>query len=156
VQRAALQESGHSLVEALVGAAVLAASILTLSQLLVAGARDTASARDVTIAGVLAAQKLEELASVAWGFDEIGVPTGSPPLAGLEYLDRWGRVVGSSRSVANGTAYVRRWRVDPVDSHPGLMLVFHVRVAPASRGTPEDERRPGEASLIGAKTRKVR
>jgi hypothetical protein len=142
----AIADGGFSLLETIVASAVLSTAVVSLAQLFALAVQATASARDTSYASVLAAQKLEELRSLAWGFDENGLPvtdvvsdlasdpiapSGGPGLATapasalqenttgyVDYVDTAGRKLGGGRVPPPNGVYIRRWRVQPfaVDS----------------------------------------
>jgi hypothetical protein len=106
---------------------------------------------------VLAAQKMEQLRALTWGFDDAGTglpvsdlttdlsqepPTAtggglnpSPPatlssnIAGyVDYLDERGQCVGAGGQTVAAAVYIRRWSVDPLTTNPNNKLVFQVLV----------------------------
>ena len=103
-QRCWSAAAGFSLLEAIVACALLVAGVLALVQVLVIALQATSAATHITVASLLAAQKLEELRSAAWG----------------ETVDGEDRVGG----------YTRRWSVVPFPPHPARALVLTVDVAP--------------------------
>ena len=80
--------------------------VLALTQVFALTARANATARHVTIASVLAAQKIEELRSTAW----------SIPAQGVD-------------SVAE---FTRQWSVAPLAADPAHTAVIQVRVTPGA------------------------
>jgi prepilin-type N-terminal cleavage/methylation domain-containing protein len=68
------RHEGFSLIEVIVALALLAGALVALAELLAVGTRLNALARTTTIASVLAQQKMEQLRSLAWGFDPLGLP----------------------------------------------------------------------------------
>src|SRR2546423_15347124 len=66
--------AGFSLLEVLVATALLATALVSLAQLFAMSTRSNIGSRNTTYAAVLAQQKLEELRSLAWGFDANGLP----------------------------------------------------------------------------------
>ncbi len=139
-------ESGFSLVETIVAAGLLAGAVAVLGQMFAISMADTASARTGTFAAVLAAQKMEQLRGLTWGFDITGLPltdtssdvalpiqsaTGGPGLspspphsltsnvAGyVDYVDQFGRVIGGGPAIPAQAIYVRRWSVEPLPTNP--------------------------------------
>src|SRR2546428_656907 len=67
--------SGFSLIEALVGTVLVTAMMVSGARLLMVSRRGNQSAAAAGAASVLAAQKMEQLRSLAWGFDASGQPT---------------------------------------------------------------------------------
>jgi prepilin-type N-terminal cleavage/methylation domain-containing protein len=149
-------ERGFSLIETLVASAVLSTAVVSLAQLFAVAVQTTSSARETTYASVLAAQKLEELRSLAWGFDENAVPVtdlvsdlasdpvapsggtglGSSPPSSLQqntsgyvdYVDIAGRKLGGGSVPPPNSAYIRRWRVQPFAADPENTLLLQVLV----------------------------
>ncbi len=155
-------ESGFSLVEVLVAlvvilpAAVAAAGMVTVA---VALARD---ARLESLAVVLASQKLEQLRSLEWSADDLGLGTpatdtttdltSDPPGPGgvgltaspagslssntpgfVDFLDAAGSWAGTGIQPPPHAVFVRRWMVQPLPASPGDTLVLQVLVTPVAR-----------------------
>ncbi len=142
--------------ETLVAIAILTTALITLAQLFTIAITTNRSARVTTFSAVLAQQKMEQLRSLAWGYDLLGLPvsdtatntavfpeqsnggTGlSPSPAGtldanvagyVDYLDEYGRSLGGGSSVAPGTVYIRRWSIDPLPTNPNNTLIIQVSV----------------------------
>jgi prepilin-type N-terminal cleavage/methylation domain-containing protein len=184
--RAAGGERGFSLVEVLVATAVLSVALVSLAQLFAIATKANTSSRSTTIAAVLAEQKMEQLRSLTWGFDTIGLPFSdistdlsvvpetpiggpglSPSPAGtlsqnttgfVDYVDAFGRWVGTGAQPPAGTIYIRRWSVEPLPTNPNNTLVLQVLVTRnRARGAADDgavSRLPDEARLVSLKTRK--
>ncbi len=127
-------DRGFSLIEVLVATTVFITGVVSLVQILAAVTLSNMSARHVTQATVLAAQKLEELRSQARTFDEAGL--SASPLNSLQentagyvdYVDRFGRSLGGGAAPPEGTLYIRRWSIVPVPEHPDEAVVIHVFV----------------------------
>ncbi len=166
----------------MVATALLAGAVVTLAQLTSIAARSNASSRQATYAAVLATQKLEQLRGLAWGVDAQGVPvsdlttdtaladapdggTGLSPSPGgsllantagwVDYVDRDGETLGGGARPPGGTAYIRRWAVQPLAANPDT-LVIQVLVMPrrdAGAGQPALGRRPGQARVVTLRTR---
>jgi prepilin-type N-terminal cleavage/methylation domain-containing protein len=158
---------GFSLIETIVAAAVLSTAVVSVAQLFALAVRTTASARETTYASVLAAQKLEELRSLAWGVDENGLPItdlasdltsdpvapiggtglGSAPASAMQentagyvdYVDISGRKLGGGRVPPPNGAYIRRWRVQRLAIDPENALLLQVLVTRnRNRGAADD------------------
>jgi hypothetical protein len=149
-------ERGFSLIETIVASGLLATAVVSLAQLFAVAVQTTSSARATTYASVLAAQKLEELRSLAWGFDEHGLPVtdllsdlatdpvsssgGSglrtAPVSALrentngyvDYVDTAGRKLGGGTVPPPNGAYIRRWSVQPFAADPDNALLLQVLV----------------------------
>jgi prepilin-type N-terminal cleavage/methylation domain-containing protein len=155
---------GFSLLEVLVATTLLTMSLTALAQLFAIATRANSSARATTYATVLAQQKMEQLRSLLWGFDTLGLPltdtstdiaavlereTGgnglSPSPANtlgrniegyVDYLDTFGRALGGGPTPPEGTVYIRRWSVEPLPTNPGNTIVLQVLVTRRrTRGT---------------------
>lgn len=105
-------EQGFSLVEVLVATTVLVVGLVALAQLFTVATLSNLSASQTTHATVLAAQKLEELRSLAL------LARGQTPPWGLTPLEDRDRV----------GAYTRRWDVAPLPRDPDNTIVIQVSV----------------------------
>jgi len=185
---AAGNHRGFSLLEVLFALAVLSVALAGLAHLFTIATRANASARATTYAVVLAQQKMEQLRGLAYGFDTSGNAVTDldtdvsvqPELPGLgtglqpsphgalaentvgyvDYVDANGASLGGAAAVPPpGTAYIRRWSVEPLP--PGAnTIVLQVLVMPARhRGAAADPngvvRLPDEARMMSVKTRKA-
>jgi prepilin-type N-terminal cleavage/methylation domain-containing protein len=178
-------ESGFTLVETLVASAILVASLVSLAELFVIATRSNAVAKNGGMTMILAQQKMEQLRGLTWGFDPIGLPlsdtttdtaqvpeasggTGllpSPPnslwsntVGYVDYISATGRSLGGGSNVPTGTAYIRRWSIDPLPTNPNNTLIIQVLVTrPGTQdGTQKlGTRFPEESRLISIKTRKT-
>ena len=180
-------ESGFSLVETLVATALLATALVALAELFGVAAKANSTARNNTFATVLAEQKIEQLRSLTWGFDALGLPISdtttdtsvSPELAtggtGLapspsntlqngtngyvDYVNGNGVQLGGGTVAPAGTAYIRRWMIEPLPTNPNNTLIIQVLVTRRQdRGVANQgsvARMPDEARLITVKTRKT-
>jgi hypothetical protein len=76
----------------------------------------------------------------------------------VDYVDAQGCGLGGGQSPPAGTAYIRRWSVAPAEGAADT-LVFHVLVTADGVRTAADQasntRRPGDAWLIGMKSRRA-
>jgi type II secretory pathway pseudopilin PulG len=179
--------AGFSLVETIVAMAILATSLIAMAQLFTLATKNNVNARATTSTTILANQKLEQLRSLSWGFDVIGLPvsdfnsdtttlppsanggTGLAPSPGnslsdnvtgyVDYIDRLGQALGTGATAPDGTAYVRRWSIEPLPTNPNNTLIIQVMVfetgkRPAS-GDTTTTRLPNEARVATVKTRKA-
>jgi prepilin-type N-terminal cleavage/methylation domain-containing protein len=165
-----LSSRGFSLLEVLIATTIVATAVAALAQLLVMAAAANAGARSMTLATVIAAQKVEQLRSLAWSFDVNGSPVSDPGLAAsptdslrtnragfCDFLDRNGRSLGECAAPPAGAAYLRRWSIEPLPDDPGNVLVLQVLVTQRfNRGIEQQTNRrvPDEARVITARTRK--
>jgi hypothetical protein len=176
-------------VELLFALAVLSATLAGLAQLFTVAARTNARARTTTYAAVLAQQKMEQLRGLAYGFDPLGravtdtgtdvtvqpeLPDGgvglqpSPPgalaqnTAGyVDYVDARGASLGGGAAVPPaGTAYIRRWSIEPLPSSSNVIVLQVIVTRVRSRAAADNRiapvgRLPEEARIISVKTRKA-
>ena len=79
----------------------------------------------------------------------------------VDYVDKFGTSLGGGATTAPaGTAYVRRWTVEPLPTNPNNTLILQVLVTPngfrqAADQTVNNRRNMQEARLISVKTRKA-
>jgi type II secretory pathway pseudopilin PulG len=147
-------EGGFSLVEVLCATTILMTSLVALAQLFAVSTRANTGARATTFTTVLAQQKLEQLRSLTWGFDSVGLPltdtstdltalaetpTGgrglTPSPAGAlgtntdgycDFIDSKGASLGGGTTPPVGTIYTRRWSIEPLPTNPNNTLVLQV------------------------------
>src|SRR2546428_13808651 len=180
-------ERGFSILEVLMATTVLTVGVAALAQLFAISTRATFSAKIPTAASILAQQKMEQLRGLTWGFDTLGLPLSDystntavvpeTPADGkgltpspadslkrnddgyCDFLDRFGNSLGGGEVAPAGTAYVRRWSIEPLPSNPNNTLILQVLVTqPKDRGddqTTNTRRLPDEARIISVKTRKA-
>jgi type II secretory pathway pseudopilin PulG len=165
--------AGFSLVETMFATGLLATALVAVAQLLAIGTQTNATARDGTLATILAQQKMEQLRGLAWGFDASGLPfsdistdtavTPESPTGGkglqpsppdtlwrntngyVDYLDANGGVLGGGPSVPRGAMYVRRWSILPLPAAPNDTLVLQVLVRRRSSDSQSPEGDPGRS-----------
>ena len=189
--RSPSSEQGFSLIETIVSIGLLTAVTISVAQLFAMATAANLSARGGTSTALLATQKMEQLRGLTWGLrgeDDVGLPVTDtttnlsidPPrnngrglrpspsgslkrnMPGyVDFLDADGRWVGTGASPATGTAFVRRWSIQPLATNPDNTLVFQVHVVPLSRDARRSQRSRGlrmsdETRLVSLKTRKVR
>jgi type II secretory pathway pseudopilin PulG len=180
--------AGFSLLEVVIAICVMAGALVLLGQMLGISVANNQTARRLTYATVLAEQKMEQLRGLSWGVDSLGLPvsdtstnTSSPvesPTGGtglsaspsgtltrntdgwVDYLDRFGNVLGGGSSLRSKTSYIRRWAIEPLAANPDNTLVIHVLVTTRfDRGVADASRStilwPDEARLVSVKTRKA-
>src|SRR5215207_3722562 len=139
-------DAGFSLVEVLLATTLLTVAIASLAQLFVISTRANTSARLTTFTTVLAQQKMEQLRSLTWGFDSLGLPLTdtstditsaiespsggrglTPSPAGAlgentdgyhDFLDVNGQSLGGGTTPPANAIYVRRWTVEPLPTNP--------------------------------------
>jgi type II secretory pathway pseudopilin PulG len=182
------KDDGFSLLETIVATGMMATALVVLGQLVAASVANNTSARTSTYAAVLAQQKMEQLRGLMWGYDALGLPlsdastnTAAPtesPASGtglrpspagaltsnvagyVDYVDRFGNIIGGGETIPDKAAYVRRWSIEPLPSNPDNTLILQVVVSTlverrTSERTPSMARRRDEARLVTVKTRKA-
>ncbi len=147
------EESGFTLTEVLVACVILTTGVVALAQLFVVSTAANRAARSTTSTMVLAQQKMEQLRSMTWGFDVLGLPLSdtttdisvNPPTNGgsglapggtltqntagfVDYLDQYGNWIGTGGSPVVGTVYIRRWSIEPLPTNPNNTLILQVLV----------------------------
>jgi type II secretory pathway pseudopilin PulG len=165
VNRRMETEHGFSLIEALCATAIFITGLAALAQLLAVTTRLNNSAKATTVATVMAVEKMEQLRSLAWGFDSLRLPLSdattdvtalpesasgaglsrSPPDSLVrnssgycDFLDRSGQSIGRGSNPPPGAAYVRRWSIDPLPADVANTLVLQVRVMARTNGGVDD------------------
>lgn len=134
---------------------------LGVAQMFGLAIRSTQAARYQTSTTVLASQKLEQLRSLTWGFDNAsGLPVSDtstnlavePPTSGMlglnpspantlrvstpgyvDYLDARGIWVGTGPTPPPTALFVRRWSVTPLPVNPNNSLILQVLVTTVHR-----------------------
>ena len=163
------RERGFTLIEALVGTAMMIVAVLSIARLTVISMRVNQDANAISLGVMLGQQKLEELRSLTWSDDRFAVPPS--PARSLQrntqgfcdFLDARGQPIATGTSPPAGTAYVRRWAIDALPANPNDTVVLQVLVMRArDRGSADSDqadeahrRYPGEVRLVTVKTRKV-
>jgi hypothetical protein len=142
---------GFSLVEALVATALLAAALTVIASLFAMSVRANVEARRVTMASVLARDKLEQLRAP-------GVPMAPSPPDSLgrnregycDFLDPQGRTIGAGSQMPDDAMFVRRWVVRPLGGTAGEPVALEVLVAERAaigEDAPDPGRRAGAVRL---------
>src|SRR5215471_3353865 len=137
-------EKGLSLVEVTIATGLLAAALSTLGHMLALSVSTNRAANTLTYTSILAEQKMQQLRGLTWGYDSAGQPvsdttsntaasaetsnggTGLSPspaetmtsnMSGwVDYLDRFGNVLGGGGAPLPKTVYIRRWAIEPLAS----------------------------------------
>lgn len=149
---------GFSLIEVVVSMGLLTAVSLGVAQLFAASTSANRVARGQTSTTALAAQKMEQIRSLSWGFDlqGQGLPvsdittnlsvyphrndgTGLNPTPAntleenvpgyVDYLDARGNWVGTGLTPPATAVFVRRWAIVPLPTNPNNTLVLRVLVS---------------------------
>ena len=155
-------ESGFTIVEVLVAMALIAFMALGIAQLFGVAIQSTSGARHQTSTTILAAQKMEQLRALTWGFDDAGAGlpvsdtttdlTQEPPTTGggglnpspagslnantpgyVDYLDIRGQRVGTGAVPPATAMFIRRWSIEPLPTNPNNTLILQVLVTTVKR-----------------------
>ena len=154
-----MRDRGFTLVESLVALTVLSVAALSIAQLVIVTTTAVHVARLQTSTAALSASRMEELRSLAWGYDLAGAPvsdrstnlatepvgsdgTGlglSPPgsldqntLGFVDFLDRGGRWLSAGPDAPPGAVYVRRWSIEAPADGAADSIVIQVLTRPLS------------------------
>jgi hypothetical protein len=130
------QAAGFTFVEVVVATTILMVVWLAIARIVTISAAANANARAVTLATLLAVEKLEELHALP--FDDPAFATSPPGSLATNvggYYD------------APDARYVRRWSIEPLPAHPDSALAIRVTVVRTSG--------LGDASLATIKSRQV-
>lgn len=169
------RDEGFSLVEVLVAIVLTSIIALGVAQMFILAVRTNLAARHQTSTTVLAAQKMEALRSLTWGFDDdgLGLPvsdtttdlsmvpntaTGNglnpSPVDSIsanrpgyvDYLDARGTWIGGGGTPPAATVYIRRWSIQPLPTNPNNTLILQVLVTTVIR----------ENQVVGAASTRAR
>jgi type II secretory pathway pseudopilin PulG len=110
------EASGFSLVETLIATTITIVGITAIAQLFVVSSAANARAKSATLSTVLALDKMETL--IAEGGDD----------GGSDFVDSGGRSIGSGAVPPPGTAFVRRWSVQPLSEGSPATVSIEVSV----------------------------
>lgn len=155
--RVVRQAQGFTLLEVLVATAVVSCGVMAVAQFSVLATSSTIAARDLSYEGVLAAQKLAELQTIALpGLNLTGADAWMRGAGAAEYLDAGGAVVSSGGFPPGSARYVRRWSITPlvVDPTGGVAIQVstgRMRRAPVT-GSVEDARPHETARVVAIRT----
>jgi prepilin-type N-terminal cleavage/methylation domain-containing protein len=156
------RDDGFTILEVLIAMLLLAIMALGVAQLFAVAIQTTTGARHQTTTTILAAQKMEQLRALTWGFDSAG--TGLPvtdsttdlaqepaaatgnglnpsPANSLEtstpgyvdYLDQRGQWVGTGAAPTPNAVFIRRWNITPLPTNPNNTLILQVLVTTVRR-----------------------
>jgi len=150
-------EQGFSFVEVMFALGILMAVCLGVAQLFTIATKANLGSKGQTATAILAAEKMEQLRGLTWGYDNtgLGLPlsdtttdlTTDPPTnsgSGLnpsppgslqantpgfvDYLDTSGRWVGTGGTPPPTAFYIRRWSIEPLPTNPNNTLILQVMV----------------------------
>jgi type II secretory pathway pseudopilin PulG len=149
---------GYSLLEVLFATSIVIVGVASLAHLTMVGVYANLHARQTTIAAILAQQKIEALVAAAAAAALIASPPGT--LAGTtpgysDVVDAAGRVLSGGPAPPAGSAYLRRWSIDPLPDSPRHVWILQILVTGLRDRTAADRatsvvRLPGEARLVAA------
>ncbi len=154
----ASRSDGFCLLEVIVATTTLIVALSALAQLLSVATLATRRARTMTLATVLAQQKIEDLVpQAAIGGAGLGA---SPPdalarnLDGYcDFVDASGNIVSLGTTAPAAAVYLRRWSIEPLSTNPAATLVIQVLVTDPRRAGAADTSTapallPGDARLV--------
>jgi hypothetical protein len=114
--------------EALLAALLLSTVLAAIAQLIAVAGSTNLAARAQTVATIVAAQKLEQLRSLAADSGPASGGSLTANVAGfVDHLDATGAVVGTGEARSAGAVYTRRWSIVAQSWSPGAWLI-QVRV----------------------------
>jgi prepilin-type N-terminal cleavage/methylation domain-containing protein len=131
-----MKAAGFSLVEAVVATAIVGVLAAAVAPLLVVSAGQVDVARLMSVAALLAGGKLEELRALSWDSPLLAASPAGALAADtpgyVDYLDASGDAHAAlPGGPPPGTAFIRRWSIDPIGAAAGRAVVVQVVVAPA-------------------------
>src|SRR5262245_52559209 len=142
----------------MVAISIVAVALTALAQLFLIAAQADIDARRASFSSILATQKLEELRSLGADLGAQGSALLNSNIAGAcDFLDEYGRLLGTGSSPLPGTVYIRRWSVEAISSDPDTFVV-QVAVLPRRWSTApaaSDARALGGAQIVTVKTRRA-
>jgi type II secretory pathway pseudopilin PulG len=155
--RLSARDDGFSLLEALVATSIMTVGVAALAQLAGWSLYANVQARRMSIAPVLAQQKVEELVAEAAAGGLAPSPAGTlaSDITGYcDFVDRTGRPLGAGPAPPE-SAYARRWSIEPLPASPAhtsilQVLVIDLRHHAASNAVPAGVRLPGDARVVAA------
>src|SRR3954447_13771765 len=110
---------GFTLVETMIALSIVAVAVTALAQLFVIATQTNADARRASFASILATQKIEQLRTLGPDLDPHGPDALRSDVDGAcDFLDEYGRSLGTGSSPLPGTVYIRRWSVEPLPADP--------------------------------------
>ena len=118
---------GFTLVEVLLAISIFTVGLVSLAQLALLARESDRSAALLTVASVLAQDKMEQLRATPW---PIGAAAGC-----CEYFDAHGVLVANGTNPPIGTEYMRAWSIDPVPAIPDAAVTLRVWVEPRGAAT---------------------
>ena len=156
------RDGGFTIIEVLIAMLLIATMALGVATLFALSIKATHAARNQTSTATLAAQKMEQIRSLTWGFDDSGqnLPVSDTttnlakfpndtsggglnpsPTDTLEvntpgyvdYLDQRGQWVGTGTTPPAAAVYIRRWKIEPLPTNPNNTIVIQVLVTTVRR-----------------------
>jgi prepilin-type N-terminal cleavage/methylation domain-containing protein len=122
---------GYSLLEVLVATTIVVVGVAALAQLIAFATHTSLRARETTTAAILAQQKMEELLPQAT--TEL-TPSPADALARnvdgySDFVESSGHTLGGGPAPPPGSAYLRRWSMDPLPDSRTNTWILQVVVA---------------------------
>ena len=151
---------GFTLVETLVAISITGVALTALAQLFIMATEANADARRTTFASILATEKIEQLRSLGGDLAQQGNASLSADIAGAcDFLDEYGRSLGTGSSPLPGTVYIRRWSVEPLPSDSDTFILQAAVFPRLWRGAVDpaasDAHPFGGAQIVTVKTRRA-
>ena len=152
---------GFSLLEVLVAVSILTAALSALAGLCVTATRANVVAGSMSVATILAGQKMEQLRALDW---DAVAPSADDALVrnvpgACDFLDAAGRPLGGDGDAPPGAVYLRRWSIVPLPAEPEAAVVIQVRVMRAASRLADAPLPPvpgpEEVRLVGVRARKA-
>jgi len=117
-------QRGFALIEAVVAAGIVAGAFAALAQMFAISIAHNTSARNGSVAMMLAGQKMEELRALTWGVELSPGGTLDRDVSGyVDYLDHEGNILAASSTMPAPTVFIRRWSVDALPASPDALMV---------------------------------
>jgi type II secretory pathway pseudopilin PulG len=122
---------GFSLLEVLVATTIVIVGVAALAQLVALAAHANLQAKQTTIAAAIAQDKIEALLpDIAVGQEASPPDTLGHNVDGYcDFVDTAGRPLGAGPATPAGSAYLRRWSVDPLPDSSNHTSILQVLVA---------------------------
>ena len=132
---------------------IAAVALTALAQLFVIADEATSGARRVSLASILAAQKIEELRTADLAAAQASAAALTTNVAGAcDFLDQYGRSLGTGTTPVPGSLFVRRWSVEAFAADPDTFLVqaavFPISWRSSDNPAASDARALGGAQLV--------
>jgi prepilin-type N-terminal cleavage/methylation domain-containing protein len=121
------RDEGFTLVESMMATSILVVGLVSLAQLALLAGRSNRVAELVTIAAVLAQDRMEQLRAAEW-------PEAATTTC-CEYFDARGAPLGAGPAAPVGAEFVRGWSIQPVAGVADAARALQVWVKPRGAAT---------------------